>query len=85
MKHATPAALQNITALLQALRVLPGLVERKPGIFYVKGQAYLHFHEDPAGLFADGKLDGTSFERYALNSEDERRIFLDRVRQHRLA
>ena len=37
--------------------------ERKVGTFYVRSSAFLHFHEDPAGLFADIKLDGTEFTR----------------------
>ena len=53
MKHATPQALAQVADLLAQLRAVPGLVEKRPGIFYRKGRAFLHFHEDPAGLFAD--------------------------------
>ena len=58
MKHATPATLDTIESLLDAIRKIGGLTERKRGIFYLKSIAYLHFHEDPAGLFADVKLKG---------------------------
>ena len=32
---------------------LPGLIEKKRGVFYRKSRAFLHFHEDPKGMFAD--------------------------------
>ena len=53
MKHATPAALARLGAVLDRLRAVPGLIEKRPGVFYRKGRAFLHFHEDPKGLFAD--------------------------------
>lgn len=53
MKHATAETLAQLTDLLTQLRAVPGLVEKRPGVFYRKGRAFLHFHEDPAGLFAD--------------------------------
>lgn len=58
MKHATPATLDTIGPLLDGIRKIGGLTEKKRGIFYLKSIAYLHFHEDPAGLFADVKLKG---------------------------
>lgn len=83
MKHATATRLTAIGALLRNLRAVPGLVERKPANFCVKGQAYLDLHEDPVGLFADVKLDGTNFERYAVNTQTEQAALLDRVRDQR--
>ncbi len=53
MKHAGSAALDALEALLAELRALPGLKERTRGVFYRKGRAFLHFHEDPKGLFGD--------------------------------
>ena len=53
MRHAGADALGQLSELLQKLRKQTDLVERRPGIFYVKSKAFLHFHEDPAGLFAD--------------------------------
>ena len=32
---------------------LDGLTERTPGTFYRRSRAFLHFHADPAGIFAD--------------------------------
>lgn len=53
MKRARDQDLDRIDGLLAELRALPGLVERKRGIFYRKSKAFVHFHEDPKGLFAD--------------------------------
>ena len=53
MKHATVETLAQLTDLLAEIRAVSGLVEKRPGVFYRKGRAFLHFHEDPAGLFAD--------------------------------
>jgi hypothetical protein len=65
MKHAGVAALERIEGLVAALRALPGMVEKKPGIFYRKGQAFLHFHEDPAGMFMDVRIGG-DWARFAV-------------------
>ena len=53
MKHASDVALDGLEPLLSRLRKLDGLTERKRGIFYRRGQAFIHFHEDPSGFFAD--------------------------------
>jgi len=53
MRHATAATLAGFGELLEQLRRIPGLIEKRPGVFYRKGRAFLHFHEDPVGLFAD--------------------------------
>lgn len=64
MKHAGSEALDRLEPLLVRVRALPGLVERKRGTFYRKSRAFLHFHEDPKGLFADIRLgDSADFER----------------------
>jgi hypothetical protein len=71
MKHAGAAALEAPSDLLESLRTRTALVERRLGIFYVSGKAFLHFHEDPAGLFADLRL-GSDWQRFPANSPDER-------------
>lgn len=70
MKHAGAQALEALEPLLEELRTIAGLVERKRGIFYRGATAFLHFHEDPAGLFADLR-NGADFERYAVNTKAE--------------
>lgn len=80
MKHASPETLRLLQPLLDELRKLDRLAERTPGAFYLKSKAFLHFHEDPSGLYADVKLDLSSFTRVCVNSEEERSSLLDRVR-----
>ena len=53
MRHARDQDLDRVEDLLVQLRTLPGLVEKKRGVFYRKSRAFLHFHEDPKGMFAD--------------------------------
>lgn len=53
MKHASAQTLIQVMDLLTAIRAHKVLTEKKPGIFYRKGQAFLHFHEDKAGMFMD--------------------------------
>ena len=63
MKHASTAALHDLSELLEQIRLKEGIKEKKLGIFYRKSKSFLHFHEDPAGLFADLSL-GADFARY---------------------
>ncbi len=64
MRHARGEALDRLEPVLAQLRAIPGLTEKSRGIFYKKARAFLHFHEDPAGLFADLRgADGKDFER----------------------
>lgn len=70
MKHATPATLERLAELLAQIRTKEGLKEKKLGVFYRKTKSFLHFHEDPAGLFADLTI-GEGFDRYPVNSPAE--------------
>ena len=65
MKHAGGEALDALEDLLVTLRRHEALSERKRGTFYRKSSAFLHFHEDPSGLYADIRV-GTSKERVAF-------------------
>ena len=75
MKHAGEAALDELETLLRELRTLARLKEKKRGTFYVGSKAFLHFHEDPAGPFADLKtsLDG-DYERFRVRTAKERAL-----------
>ena len=79
MRHARPDDLGPLADLLDGLRTLPGLTERKPGTFYRGSSAFLHFHVDPAGLFADLKLDG-EFTRFPVTTKREQQTLLDTAR-----
>ena len=69
MKHAGPEALDALADLVAAVRAR-GLKDPRPGIFYRKGKAWLHFHEDKAGLFADIRL-GAEWERFRVSDAAE--------------
>jgi hypothetical protein len=70
MRHAGPAALAALDELIIAIRGRGGLKEPRPGIFYRKGKAWLHFHEDKAGLFADLRT-GTAWQRFRVSDAEE--------------
>lgn len=78
MKHAGNAALDQLDGLLEEIRALGQLKEKSRGVFYRKAEAFLHFHEDPEGLFADLRVDG-SWERLAVNSTAEKQKLLLRI------
>ena len=70
MRHARAEALDALEPLLERLRAFAALKERSRGVFYVKSQAFLHFHEDPAGLFADVRAaEGPDFERFKVDDQ----------------
>jgi hypothetical protein len=75
MKHAGGAVLDQLEPLLARIRAAGGLKEKSRGIFYLKSRAYLHFHEDPAGVFADIRAaDGKDFDRMKLDPAAETEI-----------
>lgn len=79
MKHAGSASLDQLDNTLDVVRELPGLTEKSRGVFYRRGKAFLHFHEDPTGLYADLRA-GDVFERYPVNTVTERAKFVALVR-----
>ena len=70
MIHATQKTLRTLEPLLVEIRDLGCLKEKVHGVFYYKSKAFLHFHEDPAGLFADLRLTG-DWQRLPVNSFSE--------------
>lgn len=80
MRHARPDDLVPLADLLASLRGLDGLTERSPGTFYRKSDAFLHFHADDAGLFADLK-EGGAFVRYRATTKREQAQLLTRAKR----
>jgi hypothetical protein len=79
MKHADSGALARLGELLASLRARsPQLREKRPGIFYLKSRAFLHFHEDPGGLFADLRV-GNEWQRFPVSGVEDQARLLDRV------
>jgi hypothetical protein len=66
---------QRLSDLLDQIRQRQGLKEKKLGIFYRKSKSFLHFHEDPSGIFADLTV-GQTFDRYPVNTTKERKELL---------
>jgi len=78
MKHAGADALDKLESLMEEVRKHQGLTERKRGAFYLKSAGFLHFHEDPLGLFADLKIDG-QFQRFRVSTASEQRSLLKKL------
>lgn len=80
MKHAGAKALSALDDLITALRARE-LKERSPGVFYKKGRAWLHFHEDAVGFFADLRA-LNEWERFIGSTHEDCAIFLNVVDQN---
>jgi hypothetical protein len=81
VKHAGPETFDQLEDLLQQLRGLPELVERKRGTFYQRSRAFLHFHEDPTGPYADVRMDPDGdFKRFRVRTATDKRTLIRRVR-----
>jgi hypothetical protein len=82
MKHASETALLSMAPFLEQIRALPGVKEKKLGIFYRKSRAFLHFHEDGTKLFADVRLGGDDFDRFEVTTEAQQKSFLETVQSY---
>jgi hypothetical protein len=79
VRHADAAALDRLEAMLTQLRSMPELKEVRRGVFYRRSKAFIHFHDDPAGLYADVRL-GPDFERHRVETDGERRRVIGEIR-----
>ena len=79
MKHAGVKTLATLESVLRRVREYATLTERTPGSFYRKSKAYLHFHEDPSGIYADVKLSGTEFTRMRVTTPKEQEHLLSLI------
>ncbi len=80
MKHAGTVTLDQLENLLACIRALPGLKEKARGVFYWKSRAFLHFHEDPKGLFADLRdAGGVDFDRFDVTRQTDHAVLIDAV------
>lgn len=79
MKHAGRETLAALEPMLRQLRADSALVERTPGSFYRKSKAYLHFHEDTSGAYADVKLNGEDFTRIRVTTSEEQARLLSLI------
>ena len=81
MAHADAKALEPLLPLLRQLREIKTLKEVKPGIFYLRGAAFLHFHDDQGSLVADLKR-ASGFDRYPLATPQAQRKLLDDAKRN---
>ncbi|HEV3211859.1 MAG TPA: hypothetical protein VGZ03_00545 [Acidimicrobiales bacterium] len=82
MRHATSEDLGAIDGLVSSLRELAGLTEKRPGVFYRRSKAFLHFHAHDGDLFADVRTDpGKDFERRRVTTKAEQRRLLAEIRR----
>jgi hypothetical protein len=80
MRRAGAATLERIAPLLVALRSHPALREGRPGHFHLGAREVLHFHDDPAGVFADLRL-AAGFVRLPATSPAEQAEVLGRLEE----
>jgi hypothetical protein len=81
MPRADTEALGRLAPVLRQLRDIKGVREERPGIFYARREAFVHFHEDASGLYADLKKSGGSgFDRYPLATPAQQRKLVDDAR-----
>jgi hypothetical protein len=79
VRHVTAAGLDELDDVVSELRGVDGLKEKSRGVFYRGSRAFLHFHEDPSGLYADVRVDA-DFERMRVTTKAERKRLLSVVR-----
>jgi hypothetical protein len=75
MKHAGAEALDRLEPLLRRVRGLEGVVEKSRGVFHRGSRAFLHFHEDPQGLFADVRT-ASGWKRLKVGAPPQERSLL---------
>jgi hypothetical protein len=75
MKHAT---LARLAPLLQELRSHPSLREVRPTVFFVNDRNFLHFHDEPDGVFADIRLK-KAFVRLPVSTRADQLELIGRI------
>ena len=80
MRHAGSESLDALEDLLIEIRKLEGLKEKKRGTFYRGPSGFVHFHEDPAGLFGDLRRK-EGWRKYRVNTRGEKKAFVAEARR----
>ena len=83
MARCPSRLLDDIADVLAEVRTWAGIVEKKPGVFYLRRQPFLHFHLEAGGARrADvkGRAGWTPFELLRPLSATRRRAFLRELR-----
>jgi len=88
MGHAGRDELRDIADVLTALRRLPDVVERSPGVFYLRREPFLHFHTRAGERCTDAKAGDTWGPRIPLPigaGARQKAAFLKQVRARHAA
>ena len=81
MPQADAAALQPLQALLRQLREIKGVREVRPGVFQVRGSAFIQFLGDGGAVHSELKKPGGSgFDRFPLDTPPQQRKLVDEAR-----
>jgi hypothetical protein len=83
MPHCPPDQLDDLADLFAEIPAWPGVVERKPGVFYVRHQPFLHLHLLEGGRrHADvkGRADWLRFPLPRPLPASRRRAFVRQLR-----
>jgi hypothetical protein len=74
-------ALRALQPVLRQLREIKGVKETQPGVFYVRRDAFIHFHEEAGVAHADlKKAGGSGFDRFPLSTPAEHRKLVDEAK-----
>ncbi|HEX4822239.1 MAG TPA: hypothetical protein VFV00_18680 [Acidimicrobiales bacterium] len=79
VRHVNDADLDQLEPLLEQLRSVEGLRERKRGNFMYRSRSFLHFHAHGDEFFADVRLTD-DFERFAATTASEQRTLVQNIR-----
>jgi hypothetical protein len=83
MAHCPPELLRDLAGLFGVVRTWPGIVEKKPGVFYVHQRPFLHFHLVAGRRQADvkGRTDWVQVDLPRPATAARRRALLRELRQ----
>tara|TARA_R110002072_G_scaffold45054_2_gene125471 strand:- start:282 stop:557 length:276 start_codon:yes stop_codon:yes gene_type:complete len=79
MAHANYEDLADLEPILDLVRTWAGIQERKPGTFYLRGRAFLHFHTKGERRWADARTGaewGPELDIAPSATAKERKVFL---------
>jgi hypothetical protein len=83
MAHCPPELLDDLADLFAEVRTWARVIEKKPAVFYVRGQPFLHFHLGEEGRRQADIKGQTGWVRHDLPrplSATRRRAFLRELR-----
>ena len=81
MSDTDPDPFQAVQSARRQLREIKGVREVRPGVFQVRGSAFIQFLDDGGTVHAELKKPGGSgFDRFALDTPPQQRKLVDEAR-----